>query len=62
MLWLTKRYDWYGGDFEQASESVIAYVAEYSADLKQALDTGRRPKIRWLKYDWSLNEKRAADR
>jgi uncharacterized membrane protein YdjX (TVP38/TMEM64 family) len=61
-VWLTKLYDWYGADFKQASGSVVAYAAEYSSELKQALEAGRRPKIRWLDYDWSLNEKPAAGR
>jgi len=52
---LTQLYDWYGGDFEQAAGSVLAYVAQYDAKLKQRLDAGQKPKITWLDYDWSLN-------
>jgi hypothetical protein len=55
---LTKLYDWYRGDFEQAAGSVTAYAAAYSADLKRALAAGAPPKVRWLEYDWSLNDKR----
>jgi uncharacterized membrane protein YdjX (TVP38/TMEM64 family) len=59
---LTKLYDWYGSDFEQAAGSVTAYAAAYSADLKQAVDAGRPPKVRWLDYDWGLNDTRAPGR
>jgi uncharacterized membrane protein YdjX (TVP38/TMEM64 family) len=59
---LTKLYDWYRGDFEQASGSVAAYAARYSPDLKRALDSGASPKVRWLDYDWSLNDKRLPGR
>ncbi|MHC4219394.1 MAG: VTT domain-containing protein [Planctomycetota bacterium] len=62
VLWLTKLYDWYGGDFKQAGGSVMAYAAKYSPELGQALEAGRPPKVRWLDYDWTLNDKRPADR
>jgi hypothetical protein len=28
--------------------------------LKRALDEGRRPRIKWLDYDWALNGKENA--
>jgi uncharacterized membrane protein YdjX (TVP38/TMEM64 family) len=59
---LTKLYDWYGGDFKQASGSVTAYAAAYSPELKRAIDSGTPPKVRWLDYDWRLNEKRPGSR
>ncbi|MGH7144890.1 MAG: VTT domain-containing protein [Planctomycetota bacterium] len=52
---LTSLYDWYGGDFEQAAGSVLNFAARYSPALKQALDAGRKPKVEFLDYDWSLN-------
>ena len=52
---LTQLYNWYGGDFEQVAGSVLAFVAQYDPDLKQALDAGQTPHIKWLDYDWSLN-------
>lgn len=57
-VYLTKLYDWYGGDFKQISGSVLGFAAEYSAELAEALESRRKPKIRWLKYDWKLNDKR----
>ncbi len=59
---LTKLYDWYGGDFEQAAGSVLAYVAQYSPELKTAIDTGNPPEITWLDYDWSLNSRANANK
>ncbi|MEE9211613.1 MAG: DUF547 domain-containing protein, partial [Phycisphaeraceae bacterium] len=60
VVYLTKLYDWYGSDFEQVAGSVLDHAADYSPDLKQALETGRKPRIRWLDYDWQLNDKRNA--
>ena len=53
-------YKWYGGDFEQLVGTVLDYAAWYSPQLKQALDAERKPNIRWLNYDWSLNSKENA--
>ncbi len=55
-VWLTRLYEWYGGDFEQASGSVLRFAARYSAELAAALDAGREPAIRWIPYDWKLND------
>ena len=52
---LTRLYNWYGRDFEQAAGSVRAFAARYSKELRQAVDAGRDPKIEWLDYDWRLN-------
>lgn len=54
-VWLTSLYKWYGGDFEQVAGSVLEYAARYVPELQQELDAGRRPRIHWLTYDWSLN-------
>jgi len=53
---LTKLYQWYGNDFRQVAGSVLDFAARYSPPLAEALGTGRRPKIRWLEYDWTLND------
>jgi len=57
-LQLTKLYDWYGSDFLHAAPSVEEYVAAQELSVRAALDAGHRVKIRWLPYDWSLNESR----
>ncbi len=52
---LTELYRWYGRDFEQAADSVPRFVARYSPRVREALDSGWRPRTRWIPYDWSLN-------
>ena len=58
---LTRLYKWYGGDFEQVAGSVLEYAAQYSDELKRALAEGGRPRVRWLPYDWSLNDRANAE-
>ena len=53
---LTKLYDWYGGDFEQAAGTALAFAARYSPALKSALSGGARVRVRYLDYDWTLND------
>jgi hypothetical protein len=55
IVYLTKLYEWYGGDFHQQNDSVLAYVALQVEPVKQAIDAGQPPRIRWLEYDWQLN-------
>ncbi len=52
---LTSLYKWYAGDFEQVAGTVPKYAARYSPGLKRALETGRKPEVEFLDYDWSLN-------
>jgi hypothetical protein len=55
---LTKLYDWYGSDFEQVAGSVIQFAARYSVPLKMAMNEGTKPRIKWLDYDWTLNDRK----
>lgn len=55
---LTQLLNWFGGDFEAVAGSPLNFVAQYSPELKQALDAGQEPKITWLDYDWSINKPR----
>ncbi len=57
IIQLTRLYNWYGGDFEQAAGSVLDYAARYVPQLESALSSGRKPKIEWLDYDWAINSK-----
>ena len=52
---LSSLYKWYGGDFEQVAGSALNFAARYSPPLKTALDSGKKPQIEWLDYDWLLN-------
>lgn len=58
VLRLTELYKWYESDFRQAAGSVPEHVARYAAAVRAALDAGERVDVRWIPYDWSLNEKR----
>lgn len=55
VLWLTSLYRWYAEDFQEADGSVVEFAARYSPPLRAALDRGERPRVRWMAYDWSLN-------
>lgn len=57
VLRLTSLYNWYGSDFEQAAGSVAQFASRYFPALKQAMNAGRKPKVQFLDYDWSLNGK-----
>ncbi len=52
---LTSLYDWYGGDFEQASGTVLKFAAQYNSELARVLDGGKPPTVEFLKYSWKLN-------
>lgn len=53
---LTKLYDWYGADFKQVTGSVLDFAARYSAPLKAAMNEDATLRIKWLDYDWTLND------
>lgn len=54
---LTKLYKWYGADFEQVAGSVLDFAARYSSALKIAIEKDKTPRIKWLDYDWTLNDR-----
>ena len=53
---LTALYDWYKGDFLSTSDSVLDYVADYVPALRAELDRGEDFAVRWLDYNWQLND------
>jgi uncharacterized membrane protein YdjX (TVP38/TMEM64 family) len=53
---LTRLYNWYGSDFEQAAGSILDFVARHAPEVRAALDRGEEPDIEWLDYDWGLND------
>lgn len=59
MVWLTQVYSWYASDFEQLHGSLLEAAARHSPALRNAIDAGRSLRIRWLPYDWALNDRRA---
>lgn len=59
-VWLTLVYSWYRSDFVQIHGSVLAAAGLYSRALRTALEEGRTMQIRWLPYDWALNDQHTA--
>lgn len=53
---LSKIFDWFKDDFSKHSGSVQKYVAQYVDDPALAEELRKEAyKIKYLKYDWSLN-------
>jgi len=52
---MTELYNWYGGDFEQAADSVLAFAAQYNDRLARLLEENPDPRIKWIPYSWDLN-------
>jgi len=62
-LWVSKIFDWYAGDFEKQAGSVTAWLAPFSSQLSddpqiQAAVASASLRIRYLDYDWALNDRR----
>jgi hypothetical protein len=57
-LELSKIFKWYKKDFIASAGSVNAYVAPWMTDdvALQTLIANKETKIRFLEYDWSLND------
>ena len=53
-LYLSKLFDWFAGDFEYASGSVLDFIKPYLNESAQAF-VEQNPKIKFLHYDWALN-------
>jgi len=52
-LYCSKIFRWYGQDFSKATESVPQYIGQYLPEVK----TAKSLTIRYLPYDWSLNQR-----
>lgn len=57
-LFLTKIYEWYADDFKRDAGSVLKYVAKYVPTVKETLRESRTPKVRYVDWDWSLNDRK----
>ena len=53
-LFLSKLFDWFAGDFESTSGSVLQYIKPYLEEETRSF-LNRNPTIDFLEYDWSLN-------
>jgi hypothetical protein len=58
-LWLSAIFDWYQDDFTKPAGSLEAYVKPFlPAEVAAATGRARQLKVRFLEYDWALNEVR----
>jgi hypothetical protein len=55
-LYLSKLFDWFAGDFEFQSGSVLEFIKPYLTKEEMAF-LERNPKIAYIHYDWALNAK-----
>ena len=53
-LYLSKLFDWFAGDFEYASGSVLNFLKPYLDDRGRAF-LDKNPRIKYIHYDWALN-------
>jgi hypothetical protein len=53
-LYLSKLFDWFKGDFEYKSGSVLNFIKPYLNEKTLAF-LQRDPQIAYLDYDWALN-------
>lgn len=57
ILWCSKIFKWYGSDFLTAAESIPGYIRRYWRG-PEFPDTAE---IRYLPYDWSLNQRTSSN-
>ncbi|MBI3450882.1 MAG: DUF547 domain-containing protein [Acidobacteria bacterium] len=60
ILYLSQIFDWFGEDFDRSAGSRAAYVARYFSPEDAALVTRGSVAIRYLDFDWALNDSTAA--
>jgi hypothetical protein len=53
-LYLSKLFDWFAGDFEAKSGSVLDFIKPYLNENALAF-VEQKPKIKWIEYNWALN-------
>jgi len=59
--YLSKIFKWFGGDFEEASGSVLAFVRPYfPKDTSRQLEEGKFT-VEYMDYDWTLNDRRVVN-
>lgn len=54
---LSAIYRMYQGDFLQVSESPLRYASRFSAQLSKRLTLAPEPTLKFLKFDWRLNQR-----
>ena len=57
-LYISRIFDWYGDDFRKGNSTLIGSLKPYfPAPIRQKIDSSF--KVRFITYDWRLNEKGA---
>ena len=54
VLYLSKLFDWFAGDFKDKSGSVLGFLKPYLDEQGQSF-LDKNPAIEYIHYDWSLN-------
>jgi hypothetical protein len=54
ILHLSRLFDWFAGDFEYKSGSVLDFIKPY-LNAEALTFVEQNPKIKWLEYNWALN-------
>ncbi|MBC8308969.1 MAG: DUF547 domain-containing protein [Planctomycetes bacterium] len=54
-LYISKIYRWYSKDFTTNGRTIQEFIAQYDTLVDTALKTDRPPKVKYLLYDWSIN-------
>ncbi|MCZ6688120.1 MAG: DUF547 domain-containing protein [Planctomycetota bacterium] len=58
-IYLSRIFKWFDEDFGGSDRAVLRFVARYRPDGEKSFFRGKKPaRIRYLDYDWSLNEQK----
>jgi len=60
-IYITKLYKWYKSDFVKKKSTIQQFVAHFDPLIGRAIQTNRTPTIRYLPYDWKINNWPSAD-
>jgi hypothetical protein len=55
VLYLSKIFNWYEKDFGKNQDQRLLFVGDYLDELQSDLEKGKKIRIQYLPYDWSLN-------
>jgi hypothetical protein len=55
VLYLSKIFNWYEKDFGKDHNQRLLFAGDYLAELQSDLEKGKKIRIQYLQYDWSLN-------
>lgn len=64
VLVVSKYFEWYGGDFteegwEPRADTIPAFIGDYTRpEVESFLAENETPELRFMDYDWSLNQAR----